>query len=359
MICLPSQMPPYTPPRREPEADEATPPADDAALDPELLAHKNIFEVQPRMSRQARRKALRAEKKAARRSAADRFVMGAPSLAEAASQMSALPSQTAFAERHTEAAQLDVEMEGPAKVEAIDLPAIAEVAALACDDLLVMERPAIEEREAEPVDVHPMLADPTADEPQEAALEALDEPETEAISLEEIARIISATGPLILPRIEADAGHEPADKAKAAEVPATIATPAFGPFWQAAPERDAANMLPEVTAAPALHLDAPEPQPEQVAPAIASVEQPRPTLHLGMPEPQPKPQIRIEDMTTPLPRNRALVTHKRHWLLRLVPWLRPRPKAPAPEPAMAQLQELRFELATALHRLDRIIDQAA
>jgi hypothetical protein len=51
---------------------------------------------------------------------------------------------------------------------------------------------------------------------------------------------------------------------------------------------------------------------------------------------------------------------RRHWLMRLVPWLRPRRSAaPLPEPAMVQLQALRYELATALNRIDRLIDDAA
>ncbi len=95
VICLPGPKLPYTPPRKEPEVTGATatglPIPDDDVLDAELLAHKNIFDAPPRMSRQARRKALRAEKKAARRAATERFLVGAPSLGEAAQQVAMEP----------------------------------------------------------------------------------------------------------------------------------------------------------------------------------------------------------------------------------------------------------------------------
>ncbi len=72
--------------------------------------------------------------------------------------------------------------------------------------------------------------------------------------------------------------------------------------------------------------------------------------------PEPSREIPIEAMTKPLPRSRALVPARRNWLMRLMPWRGPRRSMPAPEPALAQLQELRFELAMAMRRLDRMID---
>ncbi|MBO9576209.1 MAG: hypothetical protein J7494_10760 [Sphingobium sp.] len=260
VIHLPSQLPPYTPPSSARETSDAM------VLDGEtdLLANKNIFETEPRISRQARRKALRAERKAARRAETERFLAGAPSMAEAASLL-----------EETEATD-EWSAEAP-------LPRSEHEAAVALlAGLLVAERPL-------PVMI---LDEDFAEEMAEP--ERLQEAEPEPLSDELLAEVISAAGPLIVDGLE-----------------------------------------PEVAEA-----------------AIAEVEMPEPSWLEAAPEAQ------AEAMIAPLPRNRALVAHRRHWLLRLVPWLSRRP-TPAPEPAMAQLQELRFELVTALRKLDQIIEQTA
>jgi hypothetical protein len=269
VICLPSQSLPYTPPRKEPEVGGSAPTAmtipDDDVLDAELLAHRNIFETMPRMSRQARRKAMRAERKAARRAVTERFLEGAPSLGEAAQQFSIAA-----------------------------MPEAIVSAAPVAPELLVADLEA------------DLEADTEIDEPVE--MEAMAAAEDEPVPLEEIAQMISATGPLIVPSLE-DA------------------------LRQAVLE---AETCPELAPLPFLRKSEDASDRE-----IASQE--------------PAEQIAIEQMTTPLPRNRALVPARRGWLMRLVPWRRNR-HIPAPEPALAQLQELRFELAMTLRRLDQIID---
>lgn len=280
MICLPNQSPPYTPPRQAAAPDggdiAAAPNSmtipDDDVLDAELLAHKNIFETQPRMSRQARRKAMRAERKAARRTATERFLVGAPSLSEAAGQFS---------------------------IAAMSDEVVVETAApeveLVMGETLVIERPQT-----------------FAVEDAEAVDEGMDE---EPVPLEAIAELISATGPLVVPTLEA-ALDEAAQDAEA-------------------------------------HPDAaPRPLPcrHQTAPEAVTrpVDDVAPAELIG--------RVAIEQMTMPLPRNRALVPAKRSWLMRLIPRRGGRRNVPAPEPALAQLQELRFELAMTLRRLDQIID---
>jgi hypothetical protein len=249
---------------------------DDDALDAELLAHKNIFDAPPRISRQARRKAIRAERKAARRTATERFLSGAPSLGEAAQifSVAAMPEEIAAV-----------------------TPAIGpQETVLEPGETLVAERAEIMPREE-------------ADSGQ-IETERLDEADDEAVPLESIAQLISATGPLIVPNFEA-ALEEAAQEAEA---------------------------HPEL---------APLPMPKHIEEAIAAELE---ALEL----PTPKADA-IERLTMPLPRNRALVPARRSWMMRLIPWQRSR-NIPAPEPALAQLHELRFELAMTLRRLDQIID---
>ncbi|MBO9671421.1 MAG: hypothetical protein J7485_12985 [Sphingobium sp.] len=240
-------------------------------LDAELLAHKNIFEAPPRISRQARRKAMRAERKAARRTATERFLVGAPSLSEAAGQFSvaAMPEEIVV-----EPSAADVEL------------AEGDTLVMACSPT-----PAVD-------------GDDVAD----------DEISEEPVPLETIAEMISATGPLVLPTYEA-ALEEAVQEAEA--------HPDVAPL--PLPRRHEASL--GATAHP--------------------VDEPAPAELIG--------EIAIEQMTMPLPRNRALVPAKRSWLMRLIPW-RGRRNVPAPEPALMQLQELRFELAMTLRRLDQIID---
>jgi hypothetical protein len=280
VICLPSQLPPYTPPRKEPEvtgsASSSVLVRDDDELDAELLAHKNIFDAPPRISRQARRKAIRAERKAARRTATERFLSGAPSLGEAAQifSVAAMPAEIA-------AATLSI---GPQ--EEIVEPG----------DTLVAERVeivALEEIDSEPIEA-----------------EHMDQGDDEAVPLETIAQMISATGPLIVPSLETA-------------------------LEEAAQE---AETHPEL---------APLPMPKHIEEAIAA--------ELKALEPLTLEAGTIEQLATPLPRNRALVPARRSWMMRLIPWQRSR-NVPATEPALAQLQALRFELAMTLRRLDQIID---
>ncbi len=176
VICLPGPRPApppafAPPPRVELEIAGCTatgmPIPDDDQLDAELIAHKNIFDAPPRMSRQARRKALRAEKKAARRAATERFLVGAPSLGDAASQVAMHPSML-----------------------------------IAADEIRDEDAALLEEALLAEVDM--MMAEPEPAEPEMA-----DAVEEEALALETIAQIISATGPLIVPSV--DIAGQPAD----------------------------------------------------------------------------------------------------------------------------------------------------
>jgi len=297
VICLPGPKPALAMPRKEPEASPAPPLPipDDEMLDAELLAHKNIFEVPPRMSRQARRKALRAERKAARRAVTERFIAGAPSLGEAAAQFSVAAMPVALAE----------DMVGDAVMEA-GTPDEGEV--------MIAERPDSEATE-ETEEIEVARAEKHEDMMAEAELlePAWTEEAEEPIALEEIAQLISASGPLIIERIEPK------------EVPVV--------------QKHAPSS--EMQPSPAMEEAAEEMEdepPEWLVRTSAA------------------PAVPIEAMTTPLPRNRALVPAKRSWLMRLMPWRRSR-NVRAPEPALAELHELRFELVSVLQRLDQIIDR--
>ena len=340
VICLPSQLPPYTPPRAAAETSSAMAVPDDAGLDAELLAHKNIFEVEPRMSRQARRKALRAEKKAARRSATDRFLVGAPSLPEAA---------TAFAMVKPEVA-VGAETFGPMMPEPAGIDAEPDVTELAVGDVLVAERPEHEPEEhelleiAETVEVEIFEAgmaapDPVDEEPVEA--EPIEAAEEATVPLDTIAQMISATGPLIV---------------TIAAQPAPLAPDCAG--LAANEDEPAETALEAMSAAIVAEIAATEAPPEPVVPEPVLLAGESMTVVATPVADEPAVEVPIEAITTPLPRDRALVPARRSWLMRLIPWLG-RPKALAPEPALAQLQELRFELATALRRLDQILDRAA
>lgn len=263
----------------------------------EALAPRTDLDVAPRASRQVQRKTLRAEKKAARQAATERFLAGAPSMAEAARQFDDVAPVHDGIEQ---APQPTREHE-------------AAVALLA--DLLVGERPVpevlVEAHFSENCD-HVEILEGGAAKPR---------------SIETTAAMVSLSGPLIVEIIRPQAEVTGKDPVPPSTDRFPVATDVSAPVLVEAVA--AASPVMEPSADMAFEMEMAEPSWLE---AVA------------------------ETPITPLPRNRALVAHKRHWLARLVPWLARR-RAPAPEPVMTQLQDLRVELVTALRKLDRIIDQ--